>query len=81
ISYELDAKNQFGLSIGRRIDRPEYQQLNPFISIVDRYMQLSGNPYLQPQFSNNIELSHTYKNIFTTTLNYSVIHDMINETL
>jgi len=42
---------------------------------------MAGNPYLQPQFSNNIELSHTYKNMFTTTLNYSVIHDMMNETL
>jgi iron complex outermembrane receptor protein len=44
-------------------------------------MRMAGNPYLQPQISNNIELSHTYKNRFTTTLNYSVIHNMINETM
>jgi iron complex outermembrane receptor protein len=36
---------------------------------------------LQPQFSTNIELSHSYKNLLTTTINYSVVRDMINETL
>jgi iron complex outermembrane receptor protein len=81
IAYQLNENNQFALSAGRRIDRPAYQQLNPFISFVDKYMRMAGNPYLQPQISNNIELSHTYKNIFTTTLNYSVIHNMINETM
>jgi iron complex outermembrane recepter protein len=81
IGYELNENNQVALSVGRRIDRPAYQQLNPFTAFIDKYMRMAGNPYLQPQFSNSIELSHTYKNRFTTTLNYSVIHDMMNETL
>ena len=81
IAYQLNENNQLALSAGRRIDRPAYQQLNPFVSFVDKYMRLAGNPYLQPQISNNIELSHTYKNRFTTTLNYSIIHNMINETM
>ena len=81
IGYQIDENNQVALSVGRRIDRPAYQQLNPFTAYVDKYMRMAGNPFLQPQFSNNIELSHTYKNLFTTTLNYSVIHNMMNETL
>lgn len=81
VSYHVNENNQLGLSVGRRIDRPAYQQLNPFIAYIDKYMQMAGNPYLKPQFSNTIELSHTYKNIFTTTINYSVIHAMMNETL
>jgi iron complex outermembrane receptor protein len=81
VGYQLNDNNQFSLSAGRRIDRPAYQQLNPFISYVDKYMRMAGNPYLQPQTSTNIELSHTYKNIFTTTLNYSVLHNMMNETM
>ncbi len=81
ISYQLNQNNQIALSAGRRIDRPAYQQLNPFISYVDRYTQMAGNPYLQPQLANNIELSHTYRNMFTTILNYSIIHNMMNETL
>ena len=81
ISYQLNENNQVALSVGRRIDRPAYQQLNPFTAFIDKYMRMAGNPFLQPQFSNNIELSHSYKNMFTTTLNYSVIHNMMNETL
>ncbi len=81
IAYQLNGNNQFAISAGRRIDRPAYQQLNPFVSFVDKYMRMAGNPYLQPQISNTVELSHTYKNMFTTTLNYSVIHNMINETM
>lgn len=81
ISYQMNENNQVALSAGRRIDRPGYQQLNPFISYVDKYMRMAGNPYLQPQLSNNIELSHSYRNMFVTTLNYSVIHNMMNETL
>ena len=81
IGYRLNDQNQFALSVGRRIDRPVYQNLNPFVSFIDKYTYSIGNPFLQPQYSNNIELSHTYKNVLTTTVNYSVITDMINETL
>ena len=81
LSYTLNQDNRFGLSVGRRIDRPVYQELNPFVSFIDRYTYSTGNPFLQPQYSNNIEVSHSYKNFLTTTINYSVIHDMINETL
>ena len=81
ISYEMKGNKQFALSIGRRIDRPAYQELNPFIGFIDKYTYSTGNPFLQPQFSTNIELNHSYKNLLTTTINYSVVHDMINETL
>jgi outer membrane receptor protein involved in Fe transport len=40
-----------------------------------------GNPNLQPQFSHNVELSHTYKGFLTTTLNYTRTTDIINEVL
>jgi iron complex outermembrane receptor protein len=80
ISYDLNANNKFGLSIGRRIDRPSYQDLNPFLFFLDKYTYEAGNPYLRPQFSNNIELTHTYHNIFTTNLAYSRTKDLMNET-
>lgn len=80
ISYKLDEKNTFGLSLGRRIDRPDYQDLNPFLSFLDKVTYEAGNPYLRPQFSNNAELTHTYKNFLTTTLNYGRATDVMNET-
>ncbi len=80
ISYNAGKNNQFGLSFGRRIDRPAYQDLNPFLFFLDKFTYQAGNPYLKPQFTNNIELSHTFRNVLTTTLNYSHTVDYKNET-
>ncbi|MEP6466032.1 MAG: TonB-dependent receptor [Parafilimonas sp.] len=81
LSYAMNDKNQFSLNYGRRIQRPDYGDLNPFYYFLDKYTYQVGNPYLKPQFSHNIELSHSYKNMITTTLSYATINDMINEQL
>ena len=81
LSYAMNDKNQFNLNYGRRIQRPDYGDLNPFYYFLDKYTYQVGNPYLQPQFSNSIELSHSYKNMLTTTLNYSAINNIINQQL
>ncbi len=75
--YKANARNNFGLNFGRRVNRPNYQSLNPFIRFIDKYTYNQGNPDLKPQLSNNFELSHTYNNILTTTLNYSETKDII----
>jgi iron complex outermembrane recepter protein len=80
ITYDLNSNNSFNLNFGRRIDRPDYGDLNPFLFFLDEYTYQAGNPYLQPQFSTNIELSHTYKNKLTTTLNYSNTQNFFAET-
>ena len=80
VSYKLNDKNQFAASFGRRIDRPAYQDLNPFLDFIDVYTYEQGNPFLRPQFTNNFELSHTFKSILTTTLNYSRTKDLRAET-
>ena len=80
ISYELNDKNTFNVNFGRRIDRPDYGDLNPFLFFLDEYTYQAGNPYLQPQISTNIELSHTYHNMLTTTLNYSNTQNFFAET-
>lgn len=81
-SYKADSAqlNQFGFSFGRRINRPDYQSLNPFTYPLDRYTYYGGNPFLKPTFSYNFELSHTYKNFLTTTLDYSIATNLIDET-
>ncbi|MEP6749048.1 MAG: outer membrane beta-barrel family protein, partial [Bacteroidota bacterium] len=80
ISYNANKNNQFGLSIGRRIDRPAYQDLNPFLFFIDNYTYETGNPFLQPQYSNNVEISHTFKSFLTTTINYSKTKNFFTET-
>jgi outer membrane receptor protein involved in Fe transport len=81
LSYAASEKNQFSLSYSRRISRPDYDDLNPFIFFLDSLTYGQGNPYLQPQFTNNIEFSHTFKKILTTTVNYTVTNDIITELL
>lgn len=79
LQYSMNEKNQFVLNYGRRIDRPDYEDLNPFIHFLDKYTYEKGNPDLKPQFSHNIELSHTYAGFLTTTLNYSRTTDIIQQ--
>ena len=79
--YKASEKHNIGLNYGRRIRRPNYHSLNPFIEFIDRYTYEQGNPYLKPQFSHNIELSHTYKGKLTTTLNYTNTKDIIQQVI
>lgn len=80
--YKADSafNHQIGFSFGRRINRPDYQDLNPFTYPIDRYTFYAGNPFLQPAFSYNFGLSYTYKNFITTTFEYDIAHNLIQET-
>ncbi|OKS86571.1 TonB-dependent receptor [Mucilaginibacter polytrichastri] len=82
IQYKLDSagKQTLGLTYGRRIDRPYYQDLNPFISPLDKFTYYTGNPFLKPSYTNSIDLTHTYKNIITT-LEYSKTRNDVDETI
>lgn len=81
IGYTMNDKNQFALSYGRRIQRPDYGDMNPFYYFLDKYTYEVGNPYLKPQFSHNIELTHTYGGFLTTSLGYNKTKDIIQDVL
>ena len=81
LQYKYNDKNTFVMNYGRRIRRPNYQSLNPFIEYLDRYTYQQGNPNLRPQFSHNVELTHSFKGFLNTTLNYSKTTDIIQQTL
>ena len=81
--YKLDTvgDNQLKITYGRRIERPYYQDLNPFISPLDKYTFYMGNPYLLPSYSANIELGYIYKDRISTTLTYTDIRNRVTETI
>lgn len=83
LSYKLDTlgNHQLSVNYGRRIDRPYYADLNPFVLAIDKFTYLVGNPFLKPSFTHNIELSHTYKDKLTTTLSYSNTKNQVSETI
>lgn len=81
LSNQLDTNNVINISYSRRIDRPNYQSLNPFEFYLDPYTFQRGNPNLKPQYTNSFQLVHVYKNFLNTTLAYSRIKDMIADEL
>lgn len=79
VSYTLDSSNTVTLTAGRRIDRPAFQKLNPFVVIINKYTYQRGNPYFLPQYSWNFELSHQYKQWLTSTVSYSLIKNYFSQ--
>ena len=81
INKVLSKNNDLGFSYSRRIDRPDYGDLNPFISFVDLYTYGIGNPFLNPQYTNSFEVSYSYKKTLNATLGYSNTSDAITRVL
>lgn len=79
ITWQADSANSFTITAGRRIDRPAFQRLNPFVFIINKYTYETGNPYFRPQYSWNLELTHQYKSYLTSTLSYSIIKDYFSQ--
>ena len=75
----INPNHILSLSYARRIDRPDYQSLNPFIYYIDEYTYREGNPYLKPQFINSAELSYTLKQKYSAVLSYSKTSDIMTQ--
>ncbi|MBJ6109752.1 TonB-dependent receptor [Hymenobacter sp. BT523] len=71
IKRQFTENHELAVSLSRRIDRPGYQQLNPFRQLIDRTTSQGGNPNLLPQTSYNVELTHTFKQKYSLGLSYS----------
>jgi hypothetical protein len=81
LDYKINDKHGVNLSLGRRIDRPAYQQLNPFRRLIDATTYAEGNPYLLPQLTYNAEATYSYNNMFFITFGYSYTYNNINDVL
>jgi len=77
LSYALSDKHSFQLSYGRRINRPNYQDLNPFEFQLDQLTKEKGNAFLNPEYTDNIQLTHTFRQMINTTLSYSHTDNVI----
>ncbi|HUB61688.1 MAG TPA: TonB-dependent receptor [Puia sp.] len=67
---------QWTFSYSRRIDRPNYQNLNPFVFRLDDYTASRGNTELLPQYADNLNLTWTCKYALSATLSYSHISNL-----
>ncbi len=59
ISHNFSKSQSLKLSYSKRIERPDYRDLNPFLNISDPYNISTGNPLLKPEIGNNFEFGYT----------------------
>jgi hypothetical protein len=52
--------------------QPTYQDLNPFENKLDELTYEKGNAFLRPQYTNNVELTHTFMGFLNTSAGYSL---------
>ncbi len=81
IQRTLSEKHSVGLTLSRRIQRPNYQQLNPFKFFIDNTTYKEGYPYLRPALTYAVEAKHIFKKRFSTTFSYSITTDNITEVI
>lgn len=75
-TYKLSDKQDLSLAFSRRIGRPTYPQLNPYMSMIDAMTYEQGNMYLHPEKTSKLDLTYNIKgerfNIFADAyLNYT----------
>ncbi len=70
-SYQMNQMNSFNFNTGRRINRPDYNVLNPFKMQVSELSFRKGNPFLKPEIVNNAELGYTLMNKYNFKVSYS----------
>ncbi|MEO5684652.1 MAG: TonB-dependent receptor [Chitinophagaceae bacterium] len=80
--YKFDTlnKNSLTFSTTRRINRPNYQYLNPFMFMRDKYTYTAGNPELGPQYQYRYELKFQHKQSLRVGLSYNRFSNVIFQT-
>jgi hypothetical protein len=77
VGYNISSNHLINFIFNRRIDRPDYQDMNPFVYIFDAYTYEEGNTALKPQFSNNFDMSYIYRNNYLIDFYYNHIDNAI----
>lgn len=75
LTYKPDDKQSFSLNYSKRISRPDFDYLNPFLIRTNPYYYSEGNPFLQPAVMNNLEFSYINKQNWVSSLYYAQVSD------
>ena len=79
VTFNKNPMKQWSISYSRRIDRPAYQDLNPFEFKLDEYTFQKGNTALRPQYTNSVSITNIYKYKLTTAVTYSHVADVFTQ--
>ena len=79
LQHKVSENYQINYNVNRRITRPNYRLLNPFVFYIDPLTTERGNPELRPQFSNNLEMNHVIKQAYQISVSYSETEDVFQQ--
>lgn len=79
IGRPLGKNHNLSASYSRRIDRPGYEDLNPFIFYLDQFTFEKGNPFLKPQFTNAFNLQYSFMDAVFLAADYSRTKDAMTD--
>lgn len=79
VQQKVSGNYSINYNFSRRIDRPRYESLNPFIFYLDPYTWAQGNPYLRPQYTNSFQVTQTLKQKYILVLGYALTKDAMAE--
>jgi len=82
LKYNINKTQSVALSVNRRITRPTYPQMNPFINVIDQMTYETGNKNLKPEILDKIEFNYSLikeKFQFKTNVFYSITNDFISQ--
>ena len=79
VQQKVSDNYQVNYNYSRRISRPNYELLNPFIFYLDPYTLVQGNPYLRPEYTHSFGITQTFKQTYNLVLEYARTSDFIAE--
>ncbi len=74
-TYTANDKNVFSLDYTRRVGRPSYYMSNPFRTYINNFNYTEGNPFIQPEFNNTVQISHTYNDNLDTSISFMYLEN------
>lgn len=81
ITQTISENYKVSYNFNRRITRPDYELLNPFVKFVDPFLVQTGYPGIRPSYANNFEINNVFKNDYQLTIYYSKLTDVFNVVL
>ncbi|MFB6456806.1 TonB-dependent receptor domain-containing protein [Chitinophaga sp. Hz27] len=79
ITYQPNDAHTFSVNYSRRIRRPDFDYLNPFVMRSSPYFYSAGNPFLQPSYINNLEFSYMLQQRWTVNVYHSAVSNFSQE--
>lgn len=75
LNFQQSEKSVWSLNYSKRINRPNYQDLNPFEYKLDELSYMKGNAFLRPQYTNSFSLGHTLFAMLNQSVSFAQTDD------